>query len=216
MFKTLDPKALDISSLYKFMIEAIVPRPIAWVSTRGENGVDNLAPFSYFAPISTRPPCIAFSIAVLSRRLPTGDRVTEKKDTLRNILHSREFVAHIADEPLAQAVNQSSADYAAEISEFDRAGVTRLPSTRVTPPRVAEAPIHLECRLHHHFVVGDGVTPGSATLVVGEIVAIHVADRILTGDAIDVAKLRPLSRLGGLSYGLIDRTLEIPRPVILG
>jgi flavin reductase (DIM6/NTAB) family NADH-FMN oxidoreductase RutF len=159
-----DPAALPPNAMYKLLISSVVPRPIAWVSSVDLAGVRNLAPFSYFMAITDDPPTLAFSSSF------RGAGVDGKKDTLRNVEATREFVVNVVDDDLAAQMNLTSGEYPPEVDEFDVAALTIAPGTRVSVPRVATAPIALECRL-------DRLVPvGRATLVLGRIVYLHVRD----------------------------------------
>jgi flavin reductase (DIM6/NTAB) family NADH-FMN oxidoreductase RutF len=187
---TLDPKDLGQKGMYKFMIGAIVPRPIAFVSTINATGVGNVAPFSFFNGVASNPPTLMISIT----RKSTGD----KKDTLRNI-------------EMIGAVNQCSAEYPYGVDEMRTVGLTPLPSQKIKPPRVGESSIHFECELYKTLEVGDG-SEGSATLVVGKILLIHVDQRVYQNGRIQIEPLQPISRLAGTSYGRVSDLFDLERP----
>src|SRR2546422_7413437 len=134
----LDPSSLPERDSYRLMISAFVPRPIAFVSTRSLAGINNCAPFSYSMGVSSRPMVLALS---------AGEREGRPKDTVRNILDTREFVVNMVTEAMAEKMNVASGDYAAHISEFEEAGLTPVASDAVGPPRIAESPVNFECRL---------------------------------------------------------------------
>lgn len=204
MMKSFEISKMDVGPIYRLMISALVPRPIAWVSTVSPEGKGNLAPFSYFNAVSSEPATLVFSCAVK----PGG----HKKDTLINIEKTRQFVVNLASVDLLPQVNQSSAEYPYGVDELEKVGLTALASTLVKPHRVKEAPVQLECELYDTLQVGDGA-PGSATLVVGRILMIHVNDQILGADgAIDEKLLNPLTRLGGQRYGTLGQVIEYARP----
>lgn len=193
----IDPRDTARASLYQALIGIVVPRPIAFISTRGPSGRTNLAPFSFFNAVGSAPPVI--SVAINPRRgLP--------KDTLRNIRETQEFVVNAATESLFERLVQTSGDWPEEVSEFELTGLTAVPSVRVQAPRVAESPVHLECRLYREVEVGD------TTLVLGEIVYIDVDDAVLTDGRIDPEKLRPIARLGGDGYADLGRVRHLARP----
>ncbi|MBI3593781.1 MAG: flavin reductase family protein [Nitrospirae bacterium] len=183
--KQFDPGEQSTAENYLFMLNAIVPRPIAWISTLGQNGVENLAPFSFFNGVCAEPPIVSISIA---------RRNGEKKDTLRNIEYSKEFVVNVVTESLASAMNESSASHSAEISEFKRAGLTPYPAQKVKAPLVLESPINMECQLYR--LIEIGVPPQGSTLVLGQIVYCHLRHEILTDGQIDFKKFLPVGRLG--------------------
>lgn len=199
----LDPESVDPRRLYGFLTALVLPRPIGWISTVDPDGRRNLAPFSFFNGIAAAP--LAVSVAIL--HAPAGDR---RKDTWRNIEATREFVVNLVDDELVAAMNVTSAEFEAEVDEFTVAGLEAAASATVRPPRVAAAPAQLECRLFDSLRVGDGL--GGATLVVGEVTHIHVADRVVEADLkVDLAQLRPVARLGGSSYGRLGEVFDLPR-----
>ncbi len=188
---TFDVADLSAREAYKILIGAVVPRPIAWVSTLSTDGVRNLAPFSFFNGICGDP--LAVSIAI-DRRGPDA----ELKDTLRNIAATREFVINFGNEELAEKLNLTSGEYPPDVDEFEVAGLTPAPSVKVAPPRVAEAPISFECRLLQIVHLGD--RPMSGSLVIGEVVFGHIRADLVDSWRIDAAKLRPIGRMGGAFY----------------
>ena len=185
------PDDTDPRITYRTLIGIVTPRPIAWVTTMDAEGRVNLAPFSFFNAVSANPPVVVFS--------PALTRDGSRKDTLRNVEATGEFVVNSAVESVAQAVNLSSAELPYGESEVNLAKVTLMPSLKVRPPRVAESPTHLECRLLQIIPFGQGA--GAGNLVLGTIVAIHVADHVLDGSGhVDPALLRTIGRLGGDEY----------------
>jgi flavin reductase (DIM6/NTAB) family NADH-FMN oxidoreductase RutF len=204
-YKQLDPQMLGQRETYKLLIGCVVPRPIAWVSTVDLDGVRNLAPFSFFNAIGSNPPAISISIGYV-------DGFDQRKDTLRNISDTGEFVVNIVDEDLAHAMNATSASYPSAVDEFEISGMAAVPSVTVRPARIDSAPVSLECKLFTLVPVGQG--PGSATLVIGVIEMIHVrADVINERHHIDITKLRPIARLAGASYAYVHETFDMLRPV---
>ncbi|MBX9720079.1 MAG: flavin reductase family protein [Candidatus Obscuribacterales bacterium] len=195
----------NVRGVYELLISAVVPRPIAWVSTRSEDGVDNLAPFSFFNVFSAAPPILGFAPGL--KRMP-GNGEFVLKDTLKNIIDTEEFVVNMVSADLAQKMVQSSANYAADESEFDATKLARQASLKVKPPRVADAKISMECKL---FQIIDF---GASRLVLGRIVCIHVDESIIHDGQIDNEKLRPVARLGGDLYAEIRDIFSIPRPTI--
>ena len=198
---TIDPQHQSPQDIYKLMVGAIVPRPIAFVSTLDAKGQPNLAPFSFFTAISANPPVICFSPMI---RSSDG----QKKDTLRNVEATREFVVNVVDDALAAQMNVTSGDYPPEVDEFEVAGLAVAAATRVAPPRVADAPIAMECRL-------DRIVPvGRANLVLGRIVHLHVRDGLYdpTTGRVDMHRLRPVGRLAGNLYTHVHDIFEMKRP----
>ncbi len=202
----LDPAALSQKDKYKLLIGCIVPRPIAFVSTQSRAGVTNLAPYSFFNGVSSDPPCIMFSVTAR-----TSDGA--KKDTLRNIEETGEFVINTVNEEIVAPMNQTSAEYPPDISEFDAAEFTPIPSRRVAPPRVKESPIAMECELYKLVPVGKG-GEGSATIVVGEIVYFNIREDVYDNGRILIDKVNPVSRLAGAYYAPVREAFEIPRPTL--
>lgn len=195
----LDPRAMPANLVYRFLISAVVPRPIAFVSTLGAAGGTNLAPFSYFNAVSSEPPLVAIAIS---------DRAGDPKDTLRNIRETKEFVVNIVSEPLLDAMVRTAGEWPRSMSEFGLAGLTPAPSERVRPPYVAESPLQLECRLHREIPLGNSI------LVVGEVVLARVRDEVLTDGRVDPAKLAPIGRLGGELYAPLGPVLRRARPKV--
>jgi flavin reductase (DIM6/NTAB) family NADH-FMN oxidoreductase RutF len=205
-FVTLDTQTLPFAQAYKLMIGSIVPRPIAWVSTLSPSGVPNLAPFSFFNGVCSNPPSLLFCPV---RRGTDG----AKKDTLTNLEANGEFVVNVVTEHNVGLMNQTSAEYPPEVSEFTEAGVTPLPSVLVKPPRVAESPIHFECKLLQVVPVGDG-SVGSGCVVIGEIVRFHAHETVYQNGRIDLAALAPVARLAGSAYCPVRDVFELARPTL--
>jgi len=204
----LDPKTIGTEAMYKLMIGCVVPRPIAWVSSVDAAGVPNLAPFSYFMAITHDPPTIAFSAS--PRTEAGGGR--GKKDTLRNVELTREFVVNMVDDALAEQMNVTSGDYAPDIDEFEQASLVAAPSVKVRAPRVAAAPINMECRVVQIMPVGN--LPSN--LVIGQIVHLHVRDDVYdpaTG-RLDMHRLKPVGRLAGQLYTHVHEIFEMKRPSV--
>jgi flavin reductase (DIM6/NTAB) family NADH-FMN oxidoreductase RutF len=197
----LDPAIMSPQSVYKLLIGCVVPRPIAWVSTVGADGIANLAPFSFFMGVCNEPPTIAFS---------SGPREGSKKDTAANAEHTGDFVVNVVDDPLAEQMNLTSGEYPSAVDEFALAGLTAGASVKVRAPRLVEAPISLECRVDRVIPVGRG--PHS--LVLGEIVYFHVRDDLYDSRTgrIDMHRLRPVGRLAGNLYAHIQDIFEMKRP----
>ena len=200
----INPNDIAVSALNRILLGTVVPRPIAWVSTINENGQPNLAPFSFFNAVCTRPPTLLFCPGV--RGLDGS-----AKDTLGNIRANREYVINVVTEDTAEAMNKTATELPPEINEFEFANLTQLPSMKVKPPRVAESPVNFECQLRQIVDIGDG-QPGSGWIVIGEIVHLHVADEVLLPDhKIDIRALQPVGRLSGYSYARINDIFEMKR-----
>jgi flavin reductase (DIM6/NTAB) family NADH-FMN oxidoreductase RutF len=198
----LDPLEMQPREVYSTLIRAISPRPIAWVSTISRDGVPNLAPFSFFNGVSSSPPSVVFS--------PVNHPDGRKKDTVVNIESNRQFVINMVPFSLAEQMSQTSAEYAHGVSEFESAGVTSVASQRVAPPRVAQAPIQVECELIQIVTVGEG--PLSANLVIGKILLMHVDDEVCTDGKIDPQKADLIGRMGGADYCRTTDRFTVPRP----
>lgn len=183
----------------------IAPRPIAFVSTVSADGVGNLAPFSFFAMGGQNPQGVAIC--------PTADRHGNPKDTLRNIRATGEFTINIVSREMAERVNQASAPYPEDVDEFDVTGFTRVPSAVVKPPRVAEAPAALECRVFQVIPQGEG--PMHGTWVLGEVLHVWVRDDVLDADGRpDTAKVHPAARMGRDEWAEVTPavTFRLARP----
>jgi len=202
----IDTQVLKPDAMYKLMIGCVVPRPIAWVSTVDAGGAANLAPFSYFMAITHDPPTIAFSAS--PRAEYAG--VPGKKDTLRNVEVTREFVVNLVDDALAEAMNVTSGEYPPEVDEFAQAGLAIAPSVKVKAPRVAAAPINMECHLQQIISIGNR----PSHLVIGRIVHLHLRDDVYDAASgrIDMHRLRPVGRLAGNLYSHIHDVFEMKRP----
>ncbi|MET3287961.1 UNVERIFIED_CONTAM: flavin reductase (DIM6/NTAB) family NADH-FMN oxidoreductase RutF [Brevibacillus sp. OAP136] len=187
---------------YKLLIGSVLPRPIAWITSVSEDGVVNAAPFSYFNVACIEPMMV--SIAVI--RKPGG----AWKDTARNILETKEFVINMVDCHNVDAANQSSADYPPDVSEVDEIGLTKQPSAQVKAPRLAEARLHFECRLHQVVPLGE---PATSDLIIAEVVHVHVADELYYDGKIDAKQFAPVSRLAGHSYATLGELFDRPRPL---
>lgn len=200
----LDPQTMHYSDRYKLLIGAVQPRPIAWVSSVDEKGQPNLAPYSFFTVVCPNPPTIVFC--------PNIRRDTQSpKDTLMNIRTTGEFVVNIVTQDNVGQMNLTSVEAPADLDEFEYAGLTPLPSKLVKPPRVAESPIHFECKLTQIVEIGDQLGQGS--LVIGEIIYFHLDERVYIPDfKIDVQQLRTVGRMAGIDYARNPEVFEIARP----
>ncbi|MPY10361.1 flavin reductase family protein [Arthrobacter bussei] len=192
MRKDVIPDPDSSRAFYRFLTSVVVPRPIAWISSTSADGVDNLAPHSFFTIASVDPPIVQFTSV-------------GRKDSVRNIEATGEFVVAFTPEDLFEAVNATGTNFPPDVSEFDAAGLTREPSATVGPPRVLESPVALECRLHLIQDMGD------CTLVFGEVLHAVVSEDMLDGDLPSVQALKPLSRLGKNEWGTAGTVREITR-----
>ena len=201
----LRPDEFAHGDLYKFSIGAIVPRPIAWVSTMDREGNLNVAPFSYFTAAAVQPLTLLFCPQVpMNTGIP--------KDTLRNIEEVPEFVINMTNEATADAMNRTATPLPRGQSEFDWAGITPVASRTIRVPRVAEAPIAFECTLQQIVVVND--KPGGGAVVFGEVQSIYVRDELYHAERGHVLldQYRPIGRLAGNSYVRVTDTFDMERP----
>jgi len=201
----IDPREAGFQNVYKLLIGAVVPRPIAFVSTVSREGIPNLAPFSFFTAVSANPPVVCFCPV----RRPGSNPY---KDTLSNISATREFVVNIVSEEFAEQMNATSAEFPPEVDEFEASGLTPVPSDLVRPPRVAESHVQMECKLY--LTIEFGELPGSGNLVLGEVVRFHVDDQYFDDFRIDPDKLRPIGRMGGATYTRTTDRFDMARPKV--
>ena len=200
-----DPNEIPFQETHKLMIGSIVPRPIAFVSTQSKDGKNNVAPFSYFNGVCSKPPTIMFAPA---RRGWDG----EEKDTLINIRDTEEFVVNIVSESFAEKMVMCATDFDSGVDEFEISGLNTADSQKIKPPRVEEAKISFECKLNQIIEIGDG-SAGSGFVVIGTIVLFHIDDDIYDNGRILLNQLEPLGRLAGNWYTRLTDTLKIVRKV---
>lgn len=192
----------DPTILYKLLTGTIIPRPIGWVATIDANGINNLAPFSYFNMVSSDPPCVIFS---------TRRDNNQFKDTLNNVLANGQFVVNLVTMDVVHQMNETSASVPSEIDEFELANLTPIDSVSIKPKRVKESPVHLECEMMHHFFM-DNETGGGACLIVGKIITMHIDDAILLeNNRINLEVYQPVARLAGSNYGTLGDIFSIKR-----
>jgi flavin reductase (DIM6/NTAB) family NADH-FMN oxidoreductase RutF len=197
-----DPTEMGIRDVYTLMVQLITPRPIAWVSSISEAGVTNLAPYSFFNGVGANPPSVLFC--------PVNRRDGSQKDSLINVLETSEFVVNVVSSNHAELMNQTSADFDSEISEFDHLDIATNDSIKVKPPRVAASLAQFECKLLQHIELAKG--PGGANVVIGEIVMLHVDDSIINDGIVLPADIDTVGRLGGKSYAKTTDRFELDRP----
>ena len=202
-----NPSDLPYRERYKLTIGAILPRPIAWVSSMDGQGNLNVAPFSYFTAVCANPMTLIFCAGYSPEPGKDG-----KKDTLRNVEEVPEFVINLTNEDTAEAMNLTSVILPHGQSEFEFAGITPIPSEVVKVPRIAEAPIAYECKLQQIIRVSD--QPGGGSAIFGEVLRVHVQDGIYDPDKgyIMLDKYKPIGRLGGMSYTRVTDIFEMQRP----
>eukprot|EP00470_Lotharella_oceanica_P008242 CAMPEP_0170198898 /NCGR_PEP_ID=MMETSP0040_2-20121228/69042_1 /TAXON_ID=641309 /ORGANISM="Lotharella oceanica, Strain CCMP622" /LENGTH=260 /DNA_ID=CAMNT_0010448963 /DNA_START=598 /DNA_END=1377 /DNA_ORIENTATION=+ len=206
-FQTIDFAEIDLRTRYRILCGAILPRPIAWISTVDSEGVNNVAPLSFFMPVTSDPPSLAFSL--------TTKKDGSLKDTLQNLKSNRQFVVNHVTSECFMAMYETSKEFDPTVDEFGMAKLTPIASKLVAPSRIAEAPIHMECELIDTMPVGNIKNYGSSTLVVGRVLVTHVQDKYLEersdgAKAVRTQDMETVARLGGLEYGTIGNrwTLE--------
>lgn len=204
---SIDPNSISQQELHGYLLSAVAPRPICFASTVDKNGNVNLSPFSYFNLFSVNPPIMIFSP---SRR----GRDNTTKHTLENVLEVKETVINIVNYDMVEQMSLSSTEYGDGVNEFVKAGFTQVPSDKVKPPRVGEAPVAFECVVDQVIALGDG--PGAGNLVLAKVVQIHVKKTFLDADGnLDTPKLDLVARMGGNWYCRAsgDALFEIPKPI---
>ncbi|MDG4657921.1 flavin reductase family protein [Ectobacillus antri] len=187
----IEPNTLAWQDAYKLLIGSVLPRPIAFVSTVSRAGEANLAPFSFFTGICADPMLVCF--APMVRGSDGG-----KKDTLRNIEDTQEFVINIVGEKLAQQMNDTAIEYGSDVDEFETVGLTKEPSQKIQVPRVKESDVHLECVVERILHFGEHA--GAGSLVIGKVVLVHVRDELYKDGKIITELLQPIGRLAGQMY----------------
>lgn len=192
---SLNPADYQPRQVYKLMAGIIVPRPIALVATMSREGVANLAPFSFYSGVGSNPPTVLFCPALRSTEPADGDL---RKDTLRNVEDTGEFVINVVSEEMAAGVNLSSTDVPPEVDEFPLSGLTPVPSEAVRPPRVAESPAQMECKLLQ--VIYTGHEPRSGVIVLGQIVRFHIRENLVEDFRVDQAGLNAVGRMAGHTW----------------
>jgi len=183
----------------------VVPRPIGWISTIDAEGNHNLAPYSQFQNVTFNPPIVMFA----SNQDSTGKR----KDTVRNAEESGEFVWNMATWDLREAVNISAQELPADVDEFERAGLEKAPSRLVKAMRVARSPIQFECQYLNTLRFPGNGPMGSADVVFGRVVAVHIADDVLDANGlVDILKVRPIARMGYFEYTSVESKFSMIIP----
>ncbi|MBO0342542.1 MAG: flavin reductase family protein [Bacteroidota bacterium] len=206
MIKTLDPTTIPQPELYSILSTAVAPRPICFASTVDAEGNVNLSPYSFFNVFSSNPPVMVFS--------PTrSGRDNSLKHTHQNVVEVPEVVINVVNHKMAEQMSLSSTAYGKDVNEFVKAGFTEVPSVKVKPPRVGEAPVSFECSVLE--VVELGQIPGAGNLVIAQVDMIHINDEYLTDDVLDTEKLDLVGRMGGNWYirAIKESLFEIPKPI---
>jgi len=212
---SLKPAGLETRQIYKLMIGIIVPRPIALVSTVDRQGRANLAPFSFFSGVGSNPPTVLFCPAVRAPRSPASDiepafRPDIRKDTLRNVEETGEFVINVVSEAIAAAANAASAEVPPEVDEFVLAGLAPLASEVVRPLRVAESPAQMECKLLQ--VIYTSREPGGGVIVLGEVLRFHLREDLFEDFRVDPTGLDAVGRMAGNTWVRTRDRIELVRP----
>lgn len=206
----VSPPEIPHNDLYAILLNSVAPRPIAWVSTISTAGQPNLAPFSFFNVACVDPPLLTFAPGFRKAQATAGHAAT--KDTLRNIRETKEFVVNLVTYELAEAMNLTSGEHDASVNEFALAKLTEEPSSVVRPPRVAESPVSFECR---EFQILDfAPRPTSGSLVIGEILSIHIKDSHLKDGRLNRDSLDLIGRMGGMQYCRTTQRFEMMRPKV--
>jgi flavin reductase (DIM6/NTAB) family NADH-FMN oxidoreductase RutF len=203
------PSEIPHSELYGILLNSVAPRPIAWVSTLSASGQPNLAPFSFFNAMCVDPPLLGFAPGLRPPKQADASH-GEPKDTLRNIRETKEFVVNVVTYELLQQMNVTSGEYDHSVNEFELAKVTPAPSRLVRPARVAESPVSFECRLRQ--ILDFSPAPTSSSLVIGEIVSIHMEDVHIKNGRLDRNSLDLIGRMGGIQYTRTTDRVELARP----
>jgi len=206
MIKTVDPTTIPQPELYSILSTAVAPRPICFASTIDAEGNVNLSPYSFFNVFSSNPPVMVFS--------PTrSGRDNSLKHTHQNVVEVPEVVINVVNHAMAEQMSLSSTAYDKDVNEFVKAGFTQVPSVKVKPPRVGEAPVSFECRVLE--VVELGQIPGAGNLIIAQVDMIHINDDYLTDNVLDTEKLDLVGRMGGNWYirAIKESLFEIPKPI---
>lgn len=197
-----DPSKISGSDTYKLLTGVILPRPIGWISSVSPNGEYNLAPFSFFNAVGEDPPHVMFST------VRTGDK---NKDTLNNVLATKQFVVNMVTEDLVEKMNTTAQAIPSDESEFDLAGLTPIPSVFVQAPRVKECLVTLECEMVHHYFLEDHKN-GGACIIIGKVLLFHVEEKVLLeGTKINMDIYKPVARLAGSNYSKLGEIFSIKR-----
>ena len=192
----IDPAYLDPETAYRLITGVVVPRPIAWVTSLSATGVLNLAPFSAFMFVAPKPPMLAISV---------GRKGNIYKDTAQNILNNEEYVVHIADSSLMTAVHESSTEHPPDVSEVEELRLSTLPGERIKVPRLAAAPIAMECRFRQCLEFGET----RSRLIVGEVLVFHIRDGLLNNGKIETEALDPIARIAGPRYAKLGEIVTL-------
>lgn len=203
------PSDLPFNEFYRILLSSVAPRPIAWVSTISASGQLNLAPFSFFNAICAKPPLLAFAPALRMREQGTG-LSGETKDTLRNVRETGEFVVNVVTYDVAEAMNLTSGEYDPSVNEFELAKLTPRPSEIVKPASVAESGVNFECKVYQ--ILDFSSPPQGGSLIIGEIVSIHIDEKHMKDGRMDGNSLDLVGRMGGIQYSRTTERFNLVRP----
>ena len=193
-----EPKKKNHGLAHNPFNSLIIPRPIGWVSSLDLDGIPNLAPYSFFNAVSYQPPTVMFSSG-------TGSAKDGLKDSLRNIESTKEFVCNLATWDFRKEMNESSINVPLAVDEITMTGLTTLESRLISAPRLAEAPVNLECKYLKSILVPGWSTTDNFKIVLGEVIGVHIKDEFITQEGIvDIAALQPIGRLGGNDYTVVN------------
>lgn len=196
-FTTIAAAGLDTAQAYRLICGAVVPRPVAWITTVDRDGRVNAAPFSSYNYVAHSPPMLAVNI---------GTRLGQLKDTARNIRETGFFCVNVATESVMETMHLSAADYPPEVGEPQALGIELLPGVSTPVPRIASSPVHMECKLDQFVELGRGLN----TLYIGEVLTFHLSHAVYDGRNIDSQRLRPIARLGGPYYAALGEIFHRP------
>lgn len=203
--RNFDPDVVAHQDIHRLLVGGVAPRPIALVATMDTSGNVNLSPFSFFNVFGVNPAIVCFSPAYSGR---TG----KAKDTMLNLLDTRECTVSVVNFNIVHQISLASAPYERGVDEFVKSGLTKLPSVKVAPPGVAESPFVMEAKLLQHVAFGE--EPGSANMMICEIVMLHVSDSVMNeSGGIDPRLIDQVARLGGPYYTRArDGLFVLPQP----
>jgi len=200
---------IPYSDLHHIVLASVGPRPIAWVSTVSADGQPNLAPFSFFNCVCMNPPLLAIATSLRGRG---GATQGEPKDTLHNVRETKEFVVNVVTYDLREPMNTSSGEYERTVNEWELAKVTPQPSQAVRPARVGESPVSFECKLYQ--ILDFSTAPNGGSLIIGEVVSIHVSDAYVKDGRLDRNSLDLIGRMGGMQYARTTERFDLVRPKV--
>ena len=203
---TYNANDLSAKTHYKILTGSIIPRPVAFVTTKSpDSEVVNAAPFSYFSIVSANPPVISISIQRAEAK---------QKDTARHAIRSGELVVHISTEPIVEELNKTAATLPSEESELDHTSLTLEPSTFISVPGITEASIRMECTLYEHIEIKDDNGAVTADLLLAKVAGYHLSPEVYDDSTgyLDAEAIQPISRLAGNDYSKLGELFTLKRP----